>query len=109
MLFRSDTTETYKFQYVVRNNPFIGLEELEASNVLLYPNPNTGAFTINLEETQDVLDVTVISMDGRIVYQQTHKNKQSIDLNLNLPNGNYAVVLSSQKINGSYPLVIQRD
>ncbi len=104
-----DTTETYKFQYVVRNNPFIGLEELEASNVLLYPNPNTGAFTINLEETQDILDVTVISMDGRIVYQQTHKNKQSIDLNLNLPNGNYALVLSSQKINGSYPLVIQRD
>jgi photosystem II stability/assembly factor-like uncharacterized protein len=104
-----DTTETYKFHYLVRENPFLSLNELEASNILLYPNPNTGAFQIDLPETMDQIAVTVISMDGRVAFKELFKNTSSIDMDLNLANGNYAVVLSSKTLNGSYPLVIQRD
>lgn len=102
-----DTTETYKYHYTVRENPFLSLNEQEISNVILYPNPNTGAFQIELPETIDRVNVTVISMDGKTVFNENFRDTQSIDLDLDLANGNYAVVLSSKSLNGSYPLVIQ--
>ncbi|PWL31380.1 MAG: hypothetical protein DCO96_04065 [Fluviicola sp. XM-24bin1] len=104
-----DTTETYKFHYTVRNNPFLSLNELEQSNVILYPNPNSGAFQIELPDEIDRMDVQVISMDGRVVFEDQFEDLQIVNLDLNLANGNYAVVLSSKTLNGSYPLVIQRD
>ena len=104
-----DTTETYKFHYEVRNNPFLSLSELESSNVILYPNPNTGAFQIELPDELDRISVQVISMDGRVVFDEEFKDLQIINLDLKLANGNYAVVLSAAALNGSYPLVIRRD
>jgi photosystem II stability/assembly factor-like uncharacterized protein len=104
-----DTTETYKFHYVVRNNPFLSLNELQASNVLLYPNPNTGAFQIELPEMMDEISVSVIARDGRVAFEDSYTNTDAIDLNLRLANGNYSVILASKTLNGSYPLIIQRD
>ena len=104
-----DTTETHKFHYTVRNNPFLNLNELAQSKVLLYPNPNTGTFQIDLPEVMDQIVVTVISMGGKIAFEQLYTNAESIDLELTLADGNYAVILNAQSLHGSYPLVIQKD
>jgi len=103
-----DTTETHKFHYVVRENPFIGIGESEFENVLLYPNPSSGAFKIDLKETYEYMDVTVISMEGKIAYQDTYIGVKEIDVNLDLSNGNYAVILNSYDLRGVYPLVVKK-
>jgi hypothetical protein len=65
----------------------------------LYPNPNTGSFTISISEMVNYknVDVTIIDMLGRSVYYKSHdlRNENSIEFrNLNLDAGKYHVVLS---------------
>ncbi|MFT6246773.1 MAG: hypothetical protein ACJAXI_003556, partial [Crocinitomicaceae bacterium] len=44
-----DTTETYKFMYYVRYNPNLGIKDLDENDfALVFPNPNTGEFTLDL-------------------------------------------------------------
>jgi hypothetical protein len=104
-----DTTETHKFHYVVRENPFLSLGESEFDNASIYPNPSNGYFTVDLGDVHEYIDVLVISMDGKVVYENTHVGTNTIALDLNLSNGKYAVILSSYGLKGAYPMIITRD
>ena len=69
-------------------------------NINLYPNPNTGSFTISVADMVDYKDVDVVIVDmlGRSVYNKSHdlRNENSIEFrNLNLDAGKYHVILSN--------------
>lgn len=58
----------------------------------IYPNPNSGSFTLELP-TKGSYEVQVVTMIGTTIYKQTFNNTQkaNIELNNSLPNGNYSV------------------
>lgn len=102
-----DTTETYKFTYLVRNNPFFGLNETDLHSFSLFPNPNSGKFSVDLGEKITRGTVSVLTLDGRNVWSKTFLNSQLIDCEIDLSSGSYFVVVESDKNNGVQKIVVQ--
>lgn len=72
-----------------------------AFDVLLYPNPNTGDFSL-VPFISDIkeLNIRVIDVNGRIVYEKTIDSGDRIfNFNLDSPNGIYMVVVSNPVTN----------
>jgi hypothetical protein len=103
-----DTTETYKFVYTVRYNQFASVNEIEKDQFVLFPNPNTGAFTIDLGEESAEGKVIVMSVDGKKVWSQSYENKKMIQCNLDLKNGAYFVLVESNGKSAVRKIVVKK-
>lgn len=71
------------------------IESLDEAGMILYPNPNEGAFTVllnGLPEGTKTVDVVILDMAGRTVYNQQYASPTSDfqqTLNLDLRSGHY--------------------
>ncbi|NRA11103.1 MAG: T9SS type A sorting domain-containing protein [Crocinitomicaceae bacterium] len=91
-----DSTETYKFMYYVRNNPNIGIKEVDKNDfALIFPNPNTGEFTLDLGSAKDAVHVTILTQDGKTVLDQAYSNQSSILFNIDAAAGTYFVYVEA--------------
>ncbi|MFY8021920.1 MAG: PKD domain-containing protein [Bacteroidia bacterium] len=77
-----------------------GISSVNANNMNLnlYPNPNTGSFTLSMAEMAQYkdVDVQIVDMLGRAVYHQSHdlRFENSIEFkNLSIDAGKYHVIL----------------
>lgn len=88
-----------------------GIDENEAIRLEVYPNPNSGSFTITLQANESV-DIKLINAIGEVVYQEN-------DVNVNgshskrietggLSDGIYYLHLTGQTINGFQKVVIRK-
>lgn len=60
----------------------IGLEEHLSSHILFYPNPNNGAFTLELPQALIGQTIQIFDMAGRLIQETTAQEiKQHIELN----------------------------
>ncbi len=77
----------------VRNNTIKKLE--------LFPNPSNGTFIIQIPKELQNKDVNIdiINVEGLKVYSSIAKNKDNIQLHLDIPNGLYLVSLMSDEQN----------
>ncbi len=66
------------------------------ANILLYPNPTSNNFTIDGVNASDVLNVTLMDMNGRILQTWNGAASSSYELN-NVSTGNYIVQLVTNK------------
>jgi hypothetical protein len=68
-------------------------------DVLLYPNPNTGSFLVEgIQEEDYPLDIAVLDINGRAVYQQKYSSYQEqLTLDLQIPKGVYLLQLGNEK------------
>jgi hypothetical protein len=89
-----DTTETYRFTYIVRYNASASLNTLSKDELRLYPNPNSGVFTIELYEAAEA-SVTVLTMQGEKVWQVDYPATDHIACDLKLASGTYFVLVQS--------------
>ena len=89
------TTKTYIVTVTIDKNP-LGMDEVSASNVAVYPNPNTGAFFI--EAASGELEVTILDLHGREVYRYANNafsgDKMMIDLH-ELPASSYMIRITT--------------
>ena len=75
----------------------MGIEDLQQDLVALYPIPNNGNFTLNVQSTiikTVYANVTIIDIMGRTVYNERIKSTDGIlskDFSLNLQRGMYAL------------------
>jgi Secretion system C-terminal sorting domain len=60
-------------------------------NITIYPNPNTGQFTVQWSEVSDQWSVEIYNILGEKVYSQFIANRSSSIVNLNQPNGVYLI------------------
>ncbi|MGJ8661220.1 MAG: VPS10 domain-containing protein [Bacteroidota bacterium] len=102
-----DTTETYRFTYLVRFNPNLGINKITKDPVVLFPNPNNGKFTIDLGKTTAEVNVSVLTLDGKSVWENNYSNTSKIDCKLDLSKGNYFVVIQSEGVNSVKKLVVE--
>jgi hypothetical protein len=66
-------------------------------NIILYPNPNDGSFTIDLGNVYSNTVVTITAPDGRIIHRVERDDARVIDLNMIAPQGIYLVTITSAK------------
>ncbi len=88
----------------------VGLEELDAASINVYPNPNNGSFTVAMDEvfTTDV-SVTVRDLSGRIVYSEVVSNKTELSIQLDdVTNGVYLLELSNEQARVTSRVVVRR-
>ncbi|GAB4259924.1 MAG: hypothetical protein Kow0079_16920 [Vicingaceae bacterium] len=65
--------------------------------VTVYPNPNNGTFTVNINKQKLQLDINVYSTIGKLVYTDKIKNNnKQLDLSF-LPSGIYYIQLSDKQ------------
>ncbi len=70
----------------------VGVPEKEAQSFSVYPNPSNGRFTIEAGENENISSWSVYNLAGQKVAQgNAQSGGQSLDINLNLPSGLYAL------------------
>lgn len=67
-----------------------------AHNLALYPNPSTGAFTIDLGAAYDNTTILITDINGKTVYQTSANQATLINLELDQPAGVYFVSVTSE-------------
>ncbi|MDH4471717.1 MAG: T9SS type A sorting domain-containing protein [Fluviicola sp.] len=83
------------------------LEDLTSANILIYPNPATDYFTLDIPQNEG-MKLTLYDVAGRKVMEQTiDVNQEQVDVHT-LANGSYKVVLSNGHSNYFGKLVINR-
>jgi hypothetical protein len=90
---RNDSTRYYL-------NAASGIKSISGavSNILIYPNPSQGTFTIQSSVVSGQLSVEVYNMLGEYIYQTEITNfNYTASLNLDAPNGVYFIRVISEK------------
>ncbi|MDI9339573.1 MAG: T9SS type A sorting domain-containing protein [Sediminibacterium sp.] len=88
-------------------------EEVKEINVVLqsklFPNPNPGAFTIELStKTDELTEVLVYDINGKLVVTKSFKGQTQLQLTTDLAKGTYLVkVMQSNKTFDVHRLVIE--
>ncbi|MFT6802416.1 MAG: hypothetical protein ACJA2N_001603 [Salibacteraceae bacterium] len=104
----NDTTESYRFQYLVRNGQNVNsvMESNFESSVNLYPNPNNGIFKVDLGAEYQNVNLTVYDMTGKEVHQQVSSGGL-FALHINLPKGVYFLNAVTTKNSAKFKFVVQ--
>ena len=86
----NDTTETYKFQYEVRNGLNINsvLESNFDYQVNLFPNPNSGKFSVDLGADHKNVSLRVYDISGREIMSKEDSGNL-FDVSLDVSKGIY--------------------
>ena len=72
----------------------VGVEEKETQSFSVYPNPSNGRFTVETSENENISAWSVYNLSGQNVAQgNVQSGGQSLEINLNLPSGLYALEL----------------
>lgn len=83
----------------------LGLNEVGVSNFTVYPNPSKGTMTVQFASLAQ-RDVRVIDLAGRTVYN-AKSTGATAEINLNVEQGNYLIIIEENGIQSVKKLVIQ--
>ena len=95
--------EAIKSQTIVSANTnfdiSINEETLQTEgSILVFPNPNNGRFTLQLQNYDSHAQVMVVNLAGKVIYQTTVNESGNIEIDmLNAPHGIYSIVVSDNK------------
>ncbi len=96
----NDTTETYRFQYEVRNGLNINsvVENSFNYDVNLFPNPSNGQFNVDLGTTYKNVELRVFDVSGTEVYNKMASGS-TLSVDIKAPKGSYFlwVIAGSEK------------
>lgn len=85
-------------------------KDLQVSDISFYPNPNGGNFSLRYKsESMDMIDIAVVDMQGRTVYNERISATGTILRNIELdqPAGTYILTLTQGKNKVSKKLIIE--
>ena len=93
-------------------NACVGVEELENNLGLnVYPNPNSGLFTLEINASSDInAHISVTSIDGRLVYEDNAEGTVLVTKSINiseLANGIYYLTVSTKDAKRTYKVLKQ--
>ncbi|MEI7898376.1 MAG: BACON domain-containing carbohydrate-binding protein [bacterium] len=86
----------------------VGLPEWVQSNIMLYPNPNKGKFTISTADHNLLeMEITIITMEGKIVSVTNCSGRDSYTFDLSdKPRGNYVVRIKTAEGTSTRKIII---
>jgi hypothetical protein len=82
------------------------INELSFRDLSIYPNPNNGQFTIT--NSQDMTEVIITDLQGKVVYNNTNVNSSRLNINMDyLERGMYMVNIKTEKDITTKTIVVQ--
>ncbi len=66
------------------------------NELLVYPNPTDGKFSIDLGENHNTITITVTDMSGKLIQLKTYNESQLLNLKIEEPAGVYLLVIKSR-------------
>ena len=84
-----DTSACYSIFIVGIIHNEIGAE------LLLYPNPTDGNFSLDLGSIQTAVTITIMDINSRLILSNSYKDRQLLSLKLEEPAGVYMVIVES--------------
>jgi hypothetical protein len=86
-----DISDCYEVTYI----PYLDCKLTKPS--LIYPNPTNGSFTIKLCELFPFVTAQLLTIEGKLVYENQFFETSIINLSLNVSKGMYLLKLSAEK------------
>ncbi len=87
----SETSSCYNF-----STSTVGtFENNFGSQLIVYPNPTNGDFSIDLGESYQSVKVTLTDLSGKVIQSKTYFGSQLLDLKIEEPRGVYQLVVES--------------
>jgi len=65
------------------------------AELLLYPNPTDGNFSLDLGSIQTAVTITIMDINSRLILSNSYKDRQLLSLKLEEPAGVYMVIVES--------------
>lgn len=84
----------------------LGVDEVTAAKVNVFPNPNTGTFTVQWDDLQ-VDQVSLMNAQGQMITEQRPTSQGSFHWNAALPAGVYVLKLTSDETIVTKNVVVQ--
>jgi hypothetical protein len=79
--------------------------EPNSDDLLVFPNPSNGSFTVEFYRPIDILEVRLTNMIGNIVFQTKISNKNKINID-NLPSGAYLLSIIKNESRTTFRKII---
>lgn len=94
IITNEDDCQSYcEFEIVVS----VGIDEDENLKINIYPNPNKGTFIVELKSPESKVMCNVFNAIGDIVFEKEFKNKEELEINIDVAPGVYYIKLIDQK------------
>ena len=71
------------------------VSEYSSTIIIVFPNPTDGHFSIDLGENHQTVMITVIDLDGNLIYSDRYSGIQLLNLKLEEPAGIYLLIIES--------------
>ena len=86
----------------------LAVNDNEIYKTQIFPNPSTGIFNININQSTENATLKITDLNGRIVHLSKAQNLNNHQVDLNgLQNGIYLLNIENTQLNQSYKLVKQ--
>lgn len=77
------------------------------NEIILYPNPTEGNFSIDLGASHEEVKISVMDLNGKLVYENTYHHSQLLNLKLDEATGVYLLQIKSGNKKSVIRLVIE--
>ena len=74
-------------------------------NAVIFPNPFTDEINVYLEQNLEYVKVQLFSMDGKIIYEETHMHTDTINLSVNLASGMYLLKIKDNATEKTFKIL----
>ena len=102
----ADACTGARTEAVVTVNDCSNITELTKGNMEVYPNPNNGEFVITTSD--EVMNVTITDVRGKVVYTNNNVNNNTINVNLSdLERGMYMINVETTNGNMTENVIVQ--
>jgi large repetitive protein len=76
-------------------NSQVGLVENNLNSIVVFPNPNNGEFKLLFGNVQSTIAIAIVDLQGRIIYNNTASNTDSVNVTMNAAAGIYNVIIEA--------------
>ncbi len=99
--------EVEDYTIIVENSTAAVTDEV-LSKIKFYPNPTDSKLTLDFGEILNTIDIEIINVIGQTISKQLFKNRQKIDLNLNLSKGIYYIKVTENNTGSKTVKIIKK-
>ena len=71
------------------------IENNFGNDLLIYPNPTNGIFSIDLGRNYQTVTITITDLNGKLIQSKTYNESKLLNLKLEKPVGVYLLIIES--------------